>query len=322
MGAGARIKKLFNGNYSFMEFAYRMFQKRSMPKIYIKAENNKKNKSPAKRITAIAYDGLSQNTHPSVIYQYGEYVLAASPFPFSDALKENPCIYTSDDGIDFLIKGNQPLALPTAESYLSDPEILFKDGRYLLYYRESLYKEKITKIYKRCSKDLTDWTKPETIFETTESFLSPSVLSHNGTDYVYAVNICQEGSKLCRYTEKDGKIRSDYEVLTVEGLPEGKILWHIDIEIIDGKFIAVFTLSTDKNGKNSKIYFATGNNDGSKWEIVKKIDLCQKEEKYFKSIYKASILDIEKTIKIFVAAMNKKNAWHIYTIDFTEDFYE
>lgn len=315
----SRTKKLFCGEYTLSESFYRVFRGKHLPEFFINAENNQKNNSPVTKIKAIANDGLSQHTHPSVIYQDGKYILAASPFPFSDTSKENPYIYVSDDGIDFSLEKGQLLALPDTKAYLSDPEIQFKSDAYFLYYRESLRTEKITKIYKRCSKDLKEWSEPVTLLETSESFLSPSAISYNGTDYIYAVNCHRDGTDLCRYIEKNGKIHPVCEILSVKGVPEDRIIWHVDVEIIKNKFVAIFTLSTDKSGKNSKIYYAVGNDDGSIWTVVDKINLYENEEKYFKNIYKASIVDIGGTIKLYVSAMNKKNAWHIYTIDFPEN---
>lgn len=315
----SRTKKLFCGEYTLSESFYRVFRGKHLPEFFINAENNQKNNSPVTKIKVIANDGLSQHTHPSVIYQDGKYVLAASPFPFSDTSKENPYIYISKDGIDFSVEKGQLLALPSTKAYLSDPEIQFKSDTYSLYYRESLRIEKITKIYKRYSKDLKEWSNSVTLIETHESFLSPSAISYNDTDYIYAVNYHSDGTDLCRYIEENGKIQPACEILTVKGLPENRFIWHIDIEIINEKFVAIFTLSVDKNGQNSKIYYATGNDDGTVWTIVKKIDICENEEKYFKNIYKASILSVNDKTKLYVSAMDKKNAWHIYTIDFPEE---
>ena len=314
------FSKLLHGEYNITLLLYRLFKNRNMPEIVKKMDNNKQNKTPVTRITAIAYDGFSQNTHPSVIHNDNLYILAASPFPFSDAMKENPCVYTSSNGVDFISCKNMPIAEPESESYFSDPEIIFSEGKYHVYYRAWFSKITTAKIYKSTSEDLEKWSTPLLLCETQDNFLSPSVCISGMQKYIYAINISDNGekkhSKLCRYTEIQNKI-SDKKTLKVNNVPSGKYLWHACIKNINNKNIALFTISEDLNGNNSKLYYAIGNDSATEFTIKCKIDICNNEEKYFNNIYKASCVYMDDTLNIYVSAKDKRMAWHIYKIDFT-----
>ncbi|MBA3458618.1 MAG: hypothetical protein H0T46_01550 [Deltaproteobacteria bacterium] len=58
------------------------------------------------------YDGSGQVVHPDVLFDGYRYLLAYTPYPFSNGRFENPSIAISDDGLAFreIAPGVNPIA--------------------------------------------------------------------------------------------------------------------------------------------------------------------------------------------------------------------
>jgi hypothetical protein len=239
--------------------------------------------------------------------------MALSPWPFMINKYENPCLFLSDDGINFSPLPNcQPLAFPRKsknKTYLSDPAVIYTDNLFCVYYREvediSGY-QYYTRIYKVTSADLSSWSKPILLSEAENEFLSPAVISRNGILEIYYVasSSNREIYNLYRCQEIANTF-TNHELLHINGMPEGFSLWHIGIFKHLHQLFGLMTLrnKSDKNDNFLRLYFAKGGNDGKNWVITDEIRLIKNQESVFSSLYKSSIVINDKNeCNLYVSA--------------------
>jgi hypothetical protein len=108
--------------------------------------------------------------HPCVIYfkdkRFGyKYLMAYTPLPLNDSQYENPCVCGSDDLINWIPVGPQPIVqAPPAPSYNADPHIVLSNDGSKIYmmYRERGVLNKNNLMLMETS-DLINWTSPVAI---------------------------------------------------------------------------------------------------------------------------------------------------------------
>ena len=88
------------------------------------------------------YDGSGQAVHPDIVgpeQTGGVYLMAFTPYPFTNDRFENPSVVISDDGLRFREerRGLNPLAPTPGTDHNDDPDILCAEGHYDLVYLET-----------------------------------------------------------------------------------------------------------------------------------------------------------------------------------------
>jgi hypothetical protein len=283
----------------------------------------------AMRLDLPTYDGLSQAVHPDLLLHKGKVIMVATPYPFGCDWYENPCIFVSSNSKSFAPPAgvSQPLALPTEgfKNHLSDAEIHFWQGEYHIIYRESLFKNSIgsDRLYLINSPDLIKWSKPTLLAEAEEGLLTcPSVVEHNGKRTMFHVAYPKNGEILLQRRDLLSASLGSAQQVELKGMPEGRVLWHIDIVPEGEKLLGLFTLSTGGGGQNTKLYYAQSTDGGASFEILHPIRLCSNEDKYFLSVYRASMYKGARgSWQAYVSARTAKHTWHIYYLpDFRVDW--
>lgn len=214
--------------------------------------------------------GDTQNVHPSVVYVPSglgyKYWMAYTPYPNAEVDKENPCIAYSVDGIEWAnIEGN-PLDTPTEDDcYFSDTHLLWRSDlkRLECYYRQANSSDDTTirgeKIYRRTSTDGKNWSDRELIVSSTgglSNYLSPSIrYDADNSKYQMWVVVNSNGYKI-RYYESTDNTGTSYVfvrdiILTYEYGEYNYNAWHLDVQYIDGKYVAIVMT---KNPSESKDY--------------------------------------------------------------------
>jgi len=273
-------------------------------------------------ITMKTYDGLDQTVHPHVILNdAGVYIMSITPYPFGDSRYENPCVYISQNGVDWSAPEgvSNPLALPEPNgwNHLSDSNIIYAHDVYWLYYRETIHRDtmNVDRIYRIESEDLRQWTVPALLFETPlNEVMSPSVIRYKDTYHIYYVCCINSNSCLKRCMSCNGSFENE-EILHVKGIPQGRMLWHIAI-VEDGDLLkGLFVLSTGAIGRNSDLFYAESNDGGNHWIIRKKIFILSNQEKYFNMIYASSMVkDDAGSWCLFFSAATRHGSWHTFLI--------
>jgi hypothetical protein len=214
-----------------------------------------------------SYEGSGQLVHPDIArvpasWGVGPFWLAATPFPSSNALFENPSLFVGSSLTAFDVPAGvkNPLVKPDS-GYLSDPDMVFDpDAQVLsLYYRKVALSNEIWLIR---SGDGVSWSAPILVVEApNHDIVSPTV--------VRRVNAGAEGCtsrsttiELRRST--DGVQWSAPETVDLQE-PSG-FAWHLDVEWIASRneYWAVYPMKSPGSCTTGSLRFATSD-DGVHW---------------------------------------------------------
>lgn len=146
------------------------------------------------------YEGSGQSVHPSVVNTPASFggvgltwYMAHTPYPNTNDEYENPSLLGSVNGEDWINVGTNPIDKPTPEeiaegAYMSDPEMIYKDGRLELVYRFNHGEKEV--LYRKTSTTGTTWTERELIFDKDTfgfSIISPSIIYEDGKYRMWTV---------------------------------------------------------------------------------------------------------------------------------------
>ncbi|MCX5852799.1 MAG: hypothetical protein NT072_12245 [Deltaproteobacteria bacterium] len=320
--------RVVRGEISFEYILYRLLCnnkiKRSSASLFRKWDAQRMRFLPThiQPIAVETYDGLNQTVHPRVILNdVGVYTMSITPYPFGDNRYENPCVYISQNGVNWSAPEgvSNPLALPEPNgwNYLSDSEVIYAHDVYWLYYRESIHRDNINidRIYRIESEDLQRWTVPALLFETPfGEVISPSIIGYKDYYHIYYVCFINSNSCLKRCVSCNGNFENE-EILHVKGMPQGRMLWHIDV-VDDGDLLrGLFVLSSGYSGLNCDLFYAESNDGGNHWIIKNKVFILENQEKYFKMIYASSMVkDNAGSWCLFFSAKTRHDSWHTFLI--------
>jgi len=129
------------------------------------------------------YDGSGQVVHPDMLVEPDRYVLAYTPYPYSNGAFENPSIAVGPDGYSFHepAPGVNPLAPTPPTDHNDDPDLRFDaaTGEYAMLYLETRRPDAQLLVELR-SRDLITWSSKTAItYDLTAGapfIVSPAVL--------------------------------------------------------------------------------------------------------------------------------------------------
>ncbi|UAL46804.1 hypothetical protein K7887_18340 [Sutcliffiella horikoshii] len=179
--------------------------------------------------------GNTEYVHPQIInfprkWNGYNYWMAITPYKDNSEAYENPCIYVSNDGKNWLNPPGvtNPLQpYPAQGRHYSDPcWILDKNG----YTLHLIYRENGTGISDRywlqSSDDGRTWSEKEIIYQSSNAIVSPDVVYLNGRYFMYFIDIT-DGYKLKRVQSDDLKTWTNLTTCEVQGT--SKTLWHFEM---------------------------------------------------------------------------------------------
>lgn len=310
------LKNLFKGYYPIGYVLYRIFDKENLLSsqwfklLYKKICLDRNQKiGKAIKVNLKTYDGLDQAVHPSCVMQDGKLYMVVTPFPYGNDKLENPCIYVSEDGLNFEpINGDfNPVALPTQHdklSYLSDPFMKIVDGNITLIYRECVYKNEqdyTAVIYIMENHNFTKWENKRVLFRTDQGGMSPCIFK----DSLYYVEFYEDTTRLIERT------KNKENVISVENEPNGMMLWHIDFFSHNSDDYGLFAYSTDHSGGGTRLFLAKRRIDNT-WECHKEILLDNK--KTVAKMYKSCVIAIDDRLSLYISLRRKDRFWGIYVV--------
>lgn len=231
---------------------------------------------PSPRQIDTPYFTNDQVVHPSIVEFYDgfrgyKYWLALTPYKDTNDVYENPCIYGSNDLINFeLLDGfEQPLANKPDESsgHLSDVGLTYdpKTGELICFWRKTI-KSPASKssLWCRRTKDGVFWTDAEIIHPevgySTNAYLSPSFVFDPVNDIWHMFN-CQDAGAILHKTSP-----SFYGPWTAQPHiypPAGQKVWHLDCRYIGDKMVMIIH---DYLGTKN-LYLGISDDNGETWTL-------------------------------------------------------
>ncbi|RLE74286.1 MAG: hypothetical protein DRJ44_07695 [Thermoprotei archaeon] len=245
------------------------------------------------------FEGSGQAVHPDIVKVGEKYVLTFTPYPFSNELYENPSVLVSNDGVSWSENGiKNPVIQPkTSDELTSDPDIVYVDGRFYLFYiswkwggklfkkaralMKQYTKQYFSKINIIISYDLKNWKQPiqivksggfSSFFPFTRLIVSPSV-TWDGKFRMWYVKVfgCTNTKPHVFYRESiDGAKWSREKRVFIE-MPKNEVLWHIDVEkLSNGNYLMVIAAYPQSaNCEKVKRLYLAFSNDGFKWTVYR-----------------------------------------------------
>jgi hypothetical protein len=272
-------------------------------------------------------DGSGQACHPDVAYiaeGFGAdgwtYWMACTPYPYGNAGHENPELFASHDGLNWVVPAGltNPLvpAPKTAGDHNSDPDILFCERELWLFYRETI-RSKIpneNRIFLMKSRDGVHWSSRVEVLgdKTGREMLCPSVI-HDGARFVmWTIEIVGGDCKIVRRYSENGVDWGEPATGTVSGLTASRQVWHIDVLQEIGRLSAVVVSSVGAGGGQSRLHYAYSDDGGLNWLAG---DFLLEQTYEFESDlqYRASLRKREEPqgYELWYSARNKKHMFSI-----------
>lgn len=261
--------------------------------------------------------------HPSVVFcpdgwNGHRWWMSETPYsprhipPYTDRW-ELPCIHFSDDGLTWKPIKTNPIDDLTAEdikqhNYLSDPDLVLKDGVLYCYYRHTLLENQQivgnkTLLYRKSSLDGQHWSEREVIADLRkdvdvaiwgEQIISQSVLWNEQKKIWECWYVDGSGYKSDRgirhLQSADGVRWEKSEKCTLQ--LENDLPWHIDVQIYDG--IYHMLCYTDK----IKLLIFTSDN-GKDFTYQNEVLTPQPNTFFAEKIYRSCSVSYEKRYRIY-----------------------
>jgi glycosyltransferase involved in cell wall biosynthesis len=217
------------------------------------------------------YEGTGQACHPDVLYipqGFGSgnwrYWMALTPYPHARDKFENPSVYASHDGLNWVAPGSNPvIPAPLAKrDHLSDVDMIFTGGRLRLYYRESLYSRKPAehRILATESANGITWSEPRCVLSSQDLLCSPSVIEKDGIFILWEVS----GDVIRRRESRDGFTWDLPSPSVATGLPNGQVPWHLDVYPEGGKLHLVLN---SRGVAGHRLHYGFSLDGGHSWEV-------------------------------------------------------
>ena len=280
-------------------------------------------------------------THPDVLHVpegwskgNWSWLMSATPYASGDDYLENPELYVSYDGFNWMPPGAEinPLASLPVDSCQrtlkkeihSDSSLLLCGETLHLYYRwsgkrlDGSYENRIHLI---TSRDGLTWSEHKTLLaekdspERSRHFLSPSVLFMDGIYVMWTVEYEGGERSIIRRTSADGLVWSKPEktpLISNYPLPPA---WHLDVTPCaerDG-LILILTAAMKDGGDNAELHYGFG--DGQSWHMAGKLI----EPGYFFEsgrVYRSSLVSLGEGIySLFYSAQSRNRTASVARLD-------
>ena len=259
--------------------------------------------------------GRTQATHPKVLrfqkkWNGYRYWIAYTPYPYGNAIKENPCVMASNDLVKWNIisKKNIPLDKPpgkaTKKRYNSDTHLVYiNDTDTLeLYWRYVDDIKGTVTIYKMTTKDGIKWSNKEIVLKDNRKkndYLSPAIIYENGKYMMWYIN---QNIKL-QYTEYDTnkKIWTKPREIKIDYKNKKLKTWHIDVIKNENHYEAIMVAYEDWNNRKNMKLFYSNSYDNYNWTSAKEILNSKKG-----GLYRISILHFNNNYYILYSEISKR----------------
>lgn len=227
------------------------------------------------------YDGSGQIVEPSIFFFPSGwngflYWLEVTPYPSSDASKENPSILVSDDGFSWRVPPGltNPIALPASGNF--DDGELFYDlaSRQLWVYYLWSGPGGLTHILRTASSDGVHWSQTaQDLFDVSNYTVESPTVDKVGSTYdMWSVNSgtagCGATSTMVESrTSVDGANWSVPQPVSIS--QPGYVIWHIEARYIPSKreywmLSAAYPQGTNCNNDQTALFFSSSP-DGINW---------------------------------------------------------
>jgi hypothetical protein len=281
------------------------------------------------------YDGSGQLIHPDILTLNDSgkisFFLTGTPYPDYHDSVENPCIYKSFDGLNFLEpdSGINPLVATPSYDHNDDPDIHYDTltKQFIIYYLETMRPDSQNVVQLTGSPGKI-WEKKTILHSDLKSekkfILSPSFVEINAEKNAlfYVVKPADSTQKYhVEYilSAKNNEFKkSKYKTLTLD-IPEYFHPWHLDVQKHNGRYYMLLNgfwgnepVWGEDNFNKYTLLLATST-DLKKWNIspVNIVDCYGIGDDECKYVYRSTSLISGNIMVIWYSYVTKENIWKI-----------
>ncbi len=226
-------------------------------------------------------DGSGQACHPDVAYipagfgtERWTYWMVCTPYPNRDAQFENPELFASFDGVNWIIPAGvinpivPPLKLP---DHNSDPDVLSHNRELWLFYRQTI-RSRTPAVNTICVKKSADgmrWSEAREILRenTGAGLFSPAVVHDGSVFRMWTIEIQDGEFRIMQRSSRDGFEWTLPQRCEVAGLKGPRHVWHIDVIEDSSRLSAALVSCVDAGGSKSRLHYAYSDDHGHSWTI-------------------------------------------------------
>lgn len=220
------------------------------------------------------YDGSNETVHPDYVSTPSGSFLVITPYPQGNRTFENPSFYSGTGSWRWRAPTGlrNPVVLPPASSYLSDPDAVYNAAtdEIWLYYRQV---DESNDIYLTRTTKGVKWSTPTlAISAPRDQLVSPSVVRRGPTDWLmWAVDAGSYGctataTRMTLRHSSDGvKWGPPVEATLSQGAP---MPWHLEVQWIPsrGEYWALYSAKPSGSCGTPAMMFARSS-DGLSWSV-------------------------------------------------------
>jgi hypothetical protein len=265
-------------------------------------------------LTIPTYDGSGQAVHPSVVHipgGFGGYAfwMVMTPYPNSDATKENPSILASNDGLEWVVPPGvtNPLFGPPATSNFSDPhlEYDFQNNQLVLYWQHNSDGME----YRSTSADGVTWTAAVAVgnLGTSVSFVKPA---YNRPNWIaFSADL----QRLYRRESVDGLTFDNPQYLDIPTIGQAGHVW-VGIDDV-GYHMLIQQTPRNRAWANSNINYAFSL-DGYDWQLFPSpvIGRTIKGERA-RAVYRSCMVNLGGFYRVYYSAWSETGEWRLGYFD-------
>jgi hypothetical protein len=272
--------------------------------------------------------GSSEVVHPDIIFlqeqKFGyHFFMAITPYPLSDDLSENPCLYASNDGTNFTepIEGINPIVPAPSYGHNDDPDIFYDNdsGVFVLHYLETMYPDS-QNLVRLTSSDGIIWQKETAInyiFDNGDEFiLSPSLIKNSGFFRMFYINA--DGNQFRYLDSPDGKTWDKYALKEIHtGLPDSLHPWHADVFSDGDRYYIVWNGFSDN--KECHDLFIAVSSDLNIWHFSDVPIMSHGHGSNIKKYYRSSGIVFKNTLALWYSYKTDGETWGVGVKKFSID---
>jgi len=281
------------------------------------------------------YENSGQIVHPHVLFFEEKfmgfhYIMAMTPYPFSNNRYRNPSILGSQDGVIWQVPEgtvNPVVDIPVdGGGYYSEPFIFCSGDTLELWFRHTLAvgedgqrlpRNSHNRVYRSISNDLQSWSDLEIMLDCPDAmdhFMSKVVMYNNGTYRLWYTNF---SSRLYFIQSHDLENWSVPERVRAD--LGGLGIWHHDIVFTGEQYEALLTGVDWGNSPEFRLFHTvsyTGLDLGVGREIIIQ-DISPELEAM--TVHKSTFVKIDGVYQMYFAVFGLNNAWRLFYFEIAEE---
>ena len=262
----------------------------------------------------------NQASHPDIIeFTNGfkgalketyKYIMVMTPYPHYDERYENPCIVVSND-LSYFVEDNilNPVEPYPGEDYHnSDPDIVYVNGSFHLFWRLRQTSNNKGWIFLKKSEDLVNWSDKR-LCNILPAPLSPAVLYDIHENIWKLWGVIEGDWHVAYYESEDGLNWTLVDHTTIPNYINWMGLkrncWHLDVSktLLSKSYLALIVYASGAGGDAPSYLFYGESDDGIDWKVYKHPVLSPIPKSWQSSkIYRSTFIVKDGQIQVWYSA--------------------